>query len=212
MLVVAGAATALTRRQILQLMDHYPYYGEGASPAVFEPTAEQLLGLAPTDTPCAGENDSLLARMLEALADNKTVVLTSALGVDQVDRTQTLALGSGISEQDVPKRVQETLTQLTARVLSQSRQTHADSHPLKLALTGGETATQICRAIGCEALDMVGEIESAIPLLTTVSDPRRPDVPMRWIVTKSGNFGSDLTLAHIVRFLKRNELSAENLG
>jgi uncharacterized protein YgbK (DUF1537 family) len=183
-LVVVGSATQTTRHQLRQLIEHYPYYGEGSRLMVIHLTAEQVLGLAPL------EAERVLA--LEAMGDNNTVVLTTSLDDHALNDTLELAEQHQIPPQNASRLALERLSVLVQSLIAEK--------PSKLILSGGETATQICRALGCQSLRMVAEVEPSIPLTVDSSG----DSP-RWIVTKSGNLGSPLALANIVRTLKQLE-------
>lgn len=63
-----------------------------------------------------------------------------------------------------------------------------------LVLTGGETAQAVLDALGITALDLLGEVEPAMP----VSRPLGPG-PWPLIVTKSGGLGSGDALLHPYR-------------
>jgi D-threonate/D-erythronate kinase len=66
-----------------------------------------------------------------------------------------------------------------------------------LVLTGGDTATTVCAALGVEAIDLGGEVASGVPW-GVVSGGRVDGSP---IVLKSGAFGGESTLVDAVDFL-----------
>jgi D-threonate/D-erythronate kinase len=67
-------------------------------------------------------------------------------------------------------------------------------------VTGGETATQVLRGWGVRALNLLEEIESGVPLATTVGSRALP------VVTKAGAFGDAGTLVRALGRLR--ELTA----
>jgi uncharacterized protein YgbK (DUF1537 family) len=66
-----------------------------------------------------------------------------------------------------------------------------------LVLTGGDTATTVCVALGVEAIDLGGEVAAGVPW-GVVSGGRVDGSP---VVLKSGAFGSESTLVDAVDFL-----------
>jgi uncharacterized protein YgbK (DUF1537 family) len=66
-----------------------------------------------------------------------------------------------------------------------------------LVLTGGDTATTVCAALGVEAVDLGGEVASGVPW-GVVSGGHVDGAP---IVLKSGAFGGESTLVDAVDFL-----------
>ncbi len=62
---------------------------------------------------------------------------------------------------------------------------------------GGETSYRCCSAIGSTHLQLIDEIEPTIPVCL--------DHEARWIVTKSGNFGTPNTLVNIVKYFRQHQ-------
>lgn len=69
-----------------------------------------------------------------------------------------------------------------------------------LILTGGDTASMVLRALGAEAIQVRGEIESGIPW-GMIEGGIADGYP---VVTKSGGFGQPTSLVEIVRYLEQN--------
>jgi len=63
-----------------------------------------------------------------------------------------------------------------------------------LVMTGGETANSVCAALGADAVEILGELETGISLGRLVGG-HAPDLP---IVTKAGGFGRADTLIRIL--------------
>ncbi len=195
-LIGVGTNTALTRTQILQLMENYPYYGEGSELSVFDVDAEKILGLSPVD--------SLIEDIASALGQANTVVVSTSFKEESLPRTLALAEEQGLSEEEVAPKAQSILAEILERVLKKV--------PAKLILTGGDTATHTCHRLDCEHLVLVSEIEPSIPLLKHLKEENPSNLDgksscYQWVITKSGNFGSELALANIVRYLKQHEVS-----
>lgn len=180
-LIVSGSTTDTTRQQILRLMENYPYYGQGSSLEIFELTPDQILGLSPLD--------ELREKLLTALDDRNTVVLCSALREETYGRTVSLAQEHNLPEAEASQRAQAALSKLTDEILQRKS--------VKLVLAGGETTCEVCQEMHSTRLEIMAEADDSIPLSI--------DNQGRWIITKSGGFGSPLALANVVKFIKQHE-------
>jgi uncharacterized protein YgbK (DUF1537 family) len=67
-----------------------------------------------------------------------------------------------------------------------------------LILTGGDVAAAVCRALGCQRIDVLGEAVPNIPLGRIV----RAGSPPLPIVTKAGSFGRDHAISDCLRLLR----------
>ena len=67
-----------------------------------------------------------------------------------------------------------------------------------LALTGGDTAAAVCRALGCQVIALHGEIQPGLGW-GQLADGRLPGLP---VVTKAGGFGGEDALVEAVNFLQ----------
>ena len=180
-LIVSGSNTDTTRQQVLRLNENYAYYGQGSQLAIFDLPADQVLGLSPVQ--------ETISRIVEALGDRNTVVLSTAIGEDAYAHTLGLAREHNISEQMASQKAQEVLAAITAEVTK--------ARAVKLVLVGGETTCQICETLGISELQLIAEADESIPLMV--------DAQGRWVVTKSGGFGSPMALANVVQFIKQRE-------
>jgi uncharacterized protein YgbK (DUF1537 family) len=180
-LIVNGSTTDTTRTQTLRLMENYAYYGQGSSLELFELTPDQILGLSPLD--------GLLENLLAALGERNTVVLSSALKEEACARTMNLAKEHNLSDLEASERAQKVLSMLAESVYRHK--------PVKLVLVGGETTCQVCQDLRSTQLEILAEADDSIPLST--------DSQGRWIITKSGGFGTPLALANVVKFIKQHE-------
>jgi uncharacterized protein YgbK (DUF1537 family) len=188
LLMVIGSNTETTRQQLRKLIEHYAYFGHDSHLEVFELPPEIALGLVPSD--------SLIRQIKTALGERNTVVISSAATEDSYGRTMALAQEHGLSDSQASRLVQETLGTMT-RILSEL------AGDFKLLLAGGETTCHVCDALNAHELQIIAEVEASIPLTQ--------DATGRWIITKSGGFGSPMVLANAVRFIKQREtLSLEH--
>lgn len=183
-LIVSGSTTDTTRQQILRLLENYPYYGQGSSLEIVELTPDQILGLSPVD--------ETRDKLVEALGERNTVVLASALREEAYARTVSLAQEHGLSEAEASQRAQAVLSRLTDEILQRK--------PAKLVLAGGETTCEVCQHLQSNRLEILAEADDSIPLSV--------DNQGRWIITKSGGFGSPLALANVIKFIKQHESSS----
>jgi len=183
-LIVSGSNTDTTRQQIMRLIENYAYYGQGSKLEIFQLPPDQVLGLSPvTET---------VNRILEALDERNTVVLSTAIQEESYAHTLSLAREHQLSEHDASLKAQEVLSRIALEV--------TQAKTVKLVLAGGETTCQVCDALGIMELELVAEADESIPLMV---DPQG-----RWLVTKSGGFGSPLALANVVKFIKQQESSS----
>jgi uncharacterized protein YgbK (DUF1537 family) len=67
-----------------------------------------------------------------------------------------------------------------------------------LVATGGDTAVAILHALGCDALQVMGDLLPGIPYCRI-----QPDARPLWLVSKAGGFGTRETLVDIVQRLER---------
>ncbi len=180
-LIVSGSNTDITRQQVLRLIDNYAYYGQGSQLEIFDLPADQVLGLSPVE--------ETINQIVAALGDRNTVVLSTALKEEAYQRTLSLAAEHHISEAQASQKAQELLARITAEVSRQKT--------VKLILTGGETTCEVCQRLNIQELELIAEADESIPLCM--------DGQGRWIVTKSGGFGTPLALANVIKFIKQRE-------
>jgi uncharacterized protein YgbK (DUF1537 family) len=183
-LIVSGSNTDTTRQQVLRLIENYAYYGQGSQLEIFDLPPDQILGLSPLDATITG--------ILNAMDGHNTVVLSTALKEEAYSRTLSLAREHNMTEQQASQKAQEVLADITARVLQ-----HKSA---KLILTGGETTGEVCARLDIRELELIAEADESIPL--------NIDSHGRWIITKSGGFGTPMALANVVKFIKQRESSS----
>ncbi|MGE0199329.1 MAG: four-carbon acid sugar kinase family protein [Candidatus Melainabacteria bacterium] len=186
LLIISGSITPLSRRQIRELAEHFSYYARGTELVMVELSPEKLIGVESVDRD--------IQRIREALRAGNSVVLGSALQKDRYMQTLAVAKEHDIPATAVPHKVQAVMAHMAAEVMEGLPMDQEDP---RLVLIGGETTYEVCQALECGRLTLVAEVEPAIPLLR--------DTQGRWLVTKSGNFGTPMTLAHILEFFRKHE-------
>jgi D-threonate/D-erythronate kinase len=174
LVVVSGSNTPLTRQQIQQLLAH-PRWSERIELIALTPG--QVLQLEPLD--------SAANALANALATGKLPLITSALNPESYNQTIALGKEHDLTRSEVAGRVQEALKALCEPLLS--------IRPLTVMVCGGETASQFCRFSHIQHIDVLGRVERNVPIMRAPND--------LWLVTKSGNFGDQLTLIHVLQYL-----------
>jgi uncharacterized protein YgbK (DUF1537 family) len=183
-LIVSGSNTDVTRQQLLRLAENYQYYGQGSQLEMIDLSPEQILGLVPLE--------ETIEKVIQALSEQNTVAISTTLKEESYGRTLNVARENNISEAQASERAQKVLAQITHRVLEQK--------PVKLVLIGGETTAQVCETLNSRELEIIAEADLSIPLSV--------DAQGRWIITKSGGFGTPMSLANVVKFIKQREISS----
>lgn len=185
LLLVIGTASKTTREQVKTLLENFSDYVPDGRLEIFNFTPTQILGLSPVD--------ETIQQIRQALATSTAVIITTSFVEDNLDKTLTLA-----QEQDIPA---DRVYSLASDLLATVTQKVIENIPVKLLLSGGDTAHAVCKAIGTRSLQIVNPIETSIPLMI--------DEHARWIITKSGGFGTEMSLLNILRNLKSLESEEE---
>lgn len=130
------------------------------------------------------EIERLARQVLAALFAGKDVLLTTATSPEQVRRDQALGSDLGLSPFQMGHHLSELVGRLVQRVLAQGEVTH-------MVLVGGETAAAVCARLPGDRLEILAEVQPAVPCSQLIGTPLR-------IVTKSGGFGRPDALREIV--------------
>jgi uncharacterized protein YgbK (DUF1537 family) len=110
----------------------------------------------------------------------------------QANREKTLTKGNelGISPTEVSNKISSGLGQIASEVVQSTRNVSG------LVLTGGDTATDVCRHLGGNGIRLYKEVETGIPLGKLIGDIKI------LTITKAGAFGNEDSLVNAVRLLK----------
>ncbi len=187
LLMVIGTASKVTRDQVNALMDNFSDYAPDETLRVFYFTPLQILGLAPVDEE--------IQEIIQVLKTNATVIITTSLSEHNYEKTVVMAEEQNITPTQASAKAVELLAHVTNEVMNVVN--------AKLLLSGGDTASTVCKKIGVRSLQIVEQVDTSIPLMI--------DQQARWIVTKSGGFGNYLSLLTIFRNLKGLESQEEVL-
>lgn len=174
--VVSGSATTLAKTQIQKVVENYDI-----EPYVIELTLEQVVVKEPSE--------ELVTRVVENLIKNKLVIAHSSSIENDNTVNKEFAESHGIEVDSIPSLITEFLAKLAQKVVSKTE--------LIFILIGGETSYKVCNAIGSKHLQLIDEVEPAIPLCL--------DTSAQWVVTKSGNLGTPATLLNILRYFEKHQ-------
>ena len=178
-LMVIGSGTALTRSQVNILQDHTDKH----KLKFINLTASQLID---------GLESSRVEETINDLKDDKNVVIYAAPSENSIQEALELAEARNIKPSRLSQIILSNLADFTAKVVAEIQ--------VKLILVGGETANACCKAVNSVHLQLIDEVDHAIPLCM--------DQKAQFIVTKSGNLGTPKTLVNILNYL--NELDEED--
>ncbi|MEI8376907.1 MAG: four-carbon acid sugar kinase family protein [bacterium] len=171
-LVVSGSATSITKTQMLKLEED-----EDMDAYFIKITPDKLL-------------DELYEDLTERILNNlgkKNIVVLQACQIENEDVKKFLT-EKGLTPEKIPGLLTDYLADLTRKVVAQKE--------VLLVLVGGETSYKCCNAITSRNLQIIDEVETAIPLCM--------DHKAQWIVTKSGNLGNPKTLVNILRYFEQH--------
>lgn len=172
--IVVGSATDITKSQIRKLMESDEF-----EPDFIELSPQQVLS----------DSSDLVNSISSNLSENSIVLIHSAPLNGNIEETMKYANRQGINAENVPGIVSDYLANLTQKIV--------EDNNVILVLIGGETAYKCCNAIGSKHLQLIDEVEPAIPLCL--------DHKAQWIITKSGNLGAPNTLVNILKYFKKHQ-------
>jgi uncharacterized protein YgbK (DUF1537 family) len=166
-LIIAGTASEHTRQQ-------FDVLAQRTDVAILKANARALAG---DEAETQAEHDRGLAFALHSLARGQT----PAIGVlsDRAEVAAVTARGAqaGLAPAAVAQRISAGLARLAEAVV-------VEAAISGLVVTGGDTASAVCAALGAQAVEIVREVEPGIPLSRLVGP--RPVL----VVIKAGAFGS----------------------
>ena len=123
-----------------------------------------------------------------ALAVGESIVLVSAPDPEGVEETRRLGERLGLKDAEAEARIVDALAEVTVKLL--------EGHQISgIVLTGGATALAVCKGLGAESMEITGEVQPGVPVVTLPNGVRA--------VTKAGGFGSGDALIEAVKYLKR---------
>lgn len=174
--VVSGSATDLTASQIKRLQENDD----------IENT--YFIAIKPQNI-FSNDCDEVAQRVLNNLVKDNIVVLHSSELIENSEELSALLMEHEITREAFISKICDYLAAITRIVLSQRN--------AFLITVGGETSYKCCRAIGSKNLEIIDTVAPAIPLGL--------DHKGQYIVTKSGNLGTQNTLIDIVRYFEQDK-------
>jgi uncharacterized protein YgbK (DUF1537 family) len=201
-LIVVGSYSQITQRQMEVLRSQFQH---PITTAALTPS--QILGLSPIEPAL---DTLILALHRDGVAIVSTVapilpttfstdlhapppptmphtldISSEGTPLDNYEETLRLAEQHGITHWDAKLMAQQRLASLVKAVL--------DVRPCHLIICGGETSFRVCEAIGSHTLEIMAEMAPQVPLM--LDDQRR------WVMTKSGGFGTPELLLNLLQHL-----------
>jgi D-threonate/D-erythronate kinase len=163
-LVVAGSISAITRDQVTQLLlNGYE---------LIEIDVADYLKQPHSPLPC-------LEKALALLEQGKNIVLASGYHLQAIEKSKTAGTKHGMSAFEVSEVTAKILGETGAAILRQQ-------NVAGVILTGGDTASAVCQALGVTGIRILEEIAPAIPL----GKMKTPEGKSFWVITKAGAFGN----------------------
>lgn len=174
--IVSGSATELTASQIKRLQEN-----DNIENTYF-------IAIKPENI-FSDDYEEIAQRVLNNLKKDNTVIIHSSLLIDNPEELTPLLIEHEITKEKFISRICDYLAAVTRLVISQKQAI--------LITVGGETSYKCCRAIGSRNMQIIDTVAPAIPLGV--------DHKGQFIVTKSGNLGTQNTLIDIVKYFKQDK-------
>lgn len=122
------------------------------------------------------------------MSSGKHIVLYSSGEPEDIRIAVEVGMRSGLNRKQVSNEISVVLGEIAVETLN-------NYDIRKVVLTGGDTAKQVCTQIGAERLELVGEVETGVPI------GRLTGAKELYAVTKAGSFGTEKVLLHSVQTL-----------
>lgn len=175
-LIVSGSATDLTASQIKKLQD-----SDDIDNTYF-------IAIKPENIFSNDFEETALRIINNLIKDNIVIVHSSSL-IENSEELSSLLIDHEITREAFISKICSYLSAVTRTVLAQKQAI--------LITVGGETSYKCCRAIGSKNLQIIDTVAPAIPLGI--------DHRGQYIVTKSGNLGTQNTLIEIIKYFEQDK-------
>lgn len=177
-LTVAGSTSEITKKQVQKLLECKGVYGLEMNPMmIFDAEADALM-------------EEVAGAICRHLSLGHDAVLYSGSSPKQMEEIFLAGDEKGLSRSEVSNMISRQLGNITKEIVCQ--------HPVRnMVLTGGDTAIDVYRSLGFEGMRLIKEIEPGIPLGQFIGQS-----PAN-VVTKAGAFGSEQSLIHAMKCLKK---------
>ncbi len=175
-LVVSGSATDLTASQIKRLQENDD----------IENT--YFIAIKPENI-FSNDFEDIAQRIINNLVKENTVIIHSAELIENNEKLTSFLIEHELTRDGFISQICDYLAAVTREVLSQKETI--------LITVGGETSYKCLRAIGSKNLQIIDTVAPAIPLGVNHKG--------QYIVTKSGNLGTQNTLVEIIRYFEQDK-------
>ncbi len=175
-LVVSGSATDLTASQIKRLQENDD----------IENT--YFIAIKPENV-FSNDYEQIAQRIINNLVKDNTVIIHSSELIENNEQLSNLLIEKELTREAFISGICDYLAAVTREVISQKETV--------LITVGGETSYKCLRAIGSKNLQIIDTVAPAIPLGINHKG--------QYIVTKSGNLGTQNTLIDIIRYFEQDK-------
>ncbi len=175
-LVISGSATDLTASQIKRLQET-----DSIENTYFIPIKPENI--------FSNDIEEISQRALHNMGKANTVVIHSSELIENNEKLSALLLEKELSKEMFISSICNYLAALTGKILSQTQAI--------LITIGGETSYKCLKTIGTKNIQIKDTVAPAIPLGI--------DHNGRYIVTKSGNLGTQNTLIEIIKYFEQDK-------
>ncbi|VBB07687.1 Hypothetical protein LUCI_2952 [Lucifera butyrica] len=169
-LIVAGSVSRITRKQI-------EIFLQQSATRLIEVNASAVLN------DWYKEVERCVLTVNELFMAGNDVVIASAVAADAVDSAVTAGGRFGLDKNEISNRIAVVLGHIAFELAKKIQLAG-------MVLTGGDTAVNVCRALGAGSLEILAEVVPGIPIGRLNGGPFSG---MR-VVTKAGAFGDDRAL------------------
>ena len=175
-LVISGSATDLTASQIKRLQDN-----DNVENTYF-------IAIKPENI-FSDDYEDTAQRIINNLNKNNTVIVHSSQLIENPDELSSILIEKEITREKFISKICDYLASITSAVIAQKQAI--------LITVGGETSYKCCKAIGSKNIQIIDTVAPAIPLGI--------DHKGQFIVTKSGNLGTQNTLIDIIKYFEQDK-------
>lgn len=175
-LIVSGSATDLTASQIKRLQEN-----DDIDNTYF-------IAIKPENI-FSDDYEEIAQRIINNLNKENTVIVHSSRLIENPDELNSLLIENEITKESFISKICDYLAAITRIVIAQKQAI--------LITVGGETSYKCCRSIGSKNLQIIDTVAPAIPLGV--------DHKGQFIVTKSGNLGTQNTLIDIIKYFEQDK-------
>ena len=175
-LIVSGSATDLTASQIKRLKENDD----------IENT--YFIAIKPENI-FSDDYETIAQRIINNLGTDNTVIIHSSKLIENTEELNGLLLEHELPKDVFISKICDYLANVTRCVIAKKEAI--------LITVGGETSSKCCMAIGSKNLQTIDTVAPAIPLGI--------DHKGQYIVTKSGNLGTQNTIVEIIKYFEQDK-------